>query len=46
MVDFAHTFGAQHYVMAATRYDENAYMLLELDCQLFTWRFVNAGLVD
>jgi predicted MPP superfamily phosphohydrolase len=45
-VDFAHTFGPQHYVMAATRYDENAYMLLELDCQLFTWRFVNACLVD
>ncbi|WP_263359845.1 metallophosphoesterase family protein [Acidicapsa ligni] len=45
-IDFAHTFGPQHYVMAATRYDENAYMLMEVDTQKQTWRFVNAGLVE
>jgi 3',5'-cyclic AMP phosphodiesterase CpdA len=45
-VDFARTFGPQHYVMAATRYDENAYMLLELDRRTSRCRFLNAGLVD
>src|SRR3984885_9441043 len=30
-IDFAHTYGPQHYVMAATRYDPNAYMLMEID---------------
>ena len=45
-IDFAYTYGPQHYVMAATRYDPNAYMLLEIDTQRTTWRFMNAGLVD
>ncbi len=45
-IDFAHTFGPQHYVMAATRYDENAYMLLEIDRERSTCRFLNAGLAD
>ncbi|HTW78380.1 MAG TPA: metallophosphoesterase [Terracidiphilus sp.] len=45
-IDFAHTFGPQHYVMAATRYDPNAYMLMEVDTQAWSWRFVNAGLVE
>ena len=45
-VDFAHTFGPQHYVMAATRYDSNAYMLMEVDTQSQTWRFINEGLVE
>lgn len=45
-IDFAHTFGPQHYVMAATRYDENAYMLLEIDRQTATCRFLNADLVE
>src|ERR1700721_2663136 len=30
-IDFAHTYGPQHYIMAATRYDPNAYMLMEVD---------------
>lgn len=30
-VDFAHTFGPQHTVSAATRYDPNAFMLFEAD---------------
>jgi hypothetical protein len=45
-IDFAHTYGPQHYVMAATRYDPNAYMLMEVDTQRATWRFMNSGLVD
>jgi hypothetical protein len=45
-IDFAHTFGPQHYVMAATRYDPNAYMLIEVDRKLNSWRFINANLVE
>jgi len=45
-IDFAHTFGPQHYTMAATRYDPNAYMLLEVDREKNTWRFLNESLVE
>ena len=45
-IDFAHTYGPQHYVMAATRYDPNAYMLLEIEATHGTWRFMNADLVE
>jgi predicted MPP superfamily phosphohydrolase len=45
-IDFAHTYGPQHYIMAATRYDPNAYMLLEIDSRRGTWRFMNANLVQ
>jgi hypothetical protein len=45
-IDFARTFGPQHYVMAATRYDPNAYMLIEVDTQKQTWSFLNASLVE
>lgn len=45
-IDFAHTYGPQHYAIAATRYDENAYMLVEVDNRQATWKFLNAGLVD
>lgn len=45
-IDFAHTYGPQHYVMAATRYDPNAYMLIEVDTKRATWRFMNADLVE
>lgn len=45
-IDFAHTYGPQHYVMASTRYDPNAYMLLEIDPRRHTWRFMNASLVE
>ena len=30
-IDFAHTYGPQHTVMAATRYDRNAFMLFDAD---------------
>jgi predicted MPP superfamily phosphohydrolase len=45
-IDFAHTYGPQHYVMAATRYDPNAYMLMEVDSKRGTWRFMNESLVE
>jgi len=45
-IDFAHTYGPQHYIMAATRYDPNAYMLLEIDPAHGSWRFLNADLVE
>lgn len=45
-IDFAHTYGPQHYIMAATRYDPNAYMLLEIDSRTGVWRFMNSGLVQ
>jgi len=45
-VDFAHTYGPQQYVIAATRYDPNAYMLMEVDRQRNTWRFLNESLVE
>jgi len=45
-IDFAHTFGPQHYVMAATRYDPNAYMLIEVDRKQGSWRFLNSSLVE
>ncbi|MGA9668354.1 MAG: hypothetical protein WBQ94_04055 [Terracidiphilus sp.] len=32
--------------MAATRYDPNAYMLMEVDTRRATWRFINANLVE
>jgi hypothetical protein len=45
-IDFAHTYGPQHYVMAATRYDPNAYMVMEVDTKRATWRFMNQSLVE
>jgi 3',5'-cyclic AMP phosphodiesterase CpdA len=45
-VDFAHTFGPQHYIVASTRYDSNSYMILEIDRETETWRFLNARCAD
>lgn len=44
--DFARTFGAQHYVMGATRYDEDAYMIIEADLKKQTHRILNLNLVE
>jgi hypothetical protein len=44
--DFARTFGPPHFVMGATRYDENAYMLIEVDTLKGTHRFMNLAQVD
>ncbi len=45
-INFSHTFGPQHYAIAATRYDENAYMLMEVDTRRGSWRFLNEDLVE
>ncbi len=45
-LDFAHTYGPQHIVTAATRYDANAYMLFEADSQKQTLRWMNKDLVE
>jgi len=45
-IDFGRTYGPQHYGMAATRYDPNAYMLLQLDRKTASWKFINADLVE
>jgi len=45
-IDYGHDYGPQHYVMAATRYDPNAYMLMEVDTKHATWRFMNQSLVE
>jgi UDP-2,3-diacylglucosamine pyrophosphatase LpxH len=45
-IDYQHKFGPQHYTMAATRYDPNAYMLMEVDTKHKTWRFMNIDLVE
>ncbi len=44
--DFARTFGAQHYVMGATRYDEDAYMIVEVDTKRATHRILNLNLFE
>ncbi len=45
-VDFAHTYGPRHIVSAATRYDANSYMILELDQSGANCRFVNEAFAD
>ena len=45
-IDNATTYGPRHIVMAATRYDPNAYMLMEIDTKHATWRFMNESLVE
>lgn len=44
--DFARTFGPPHYVMGATRFDEDAYMLIEVDTLKATHKFLNLPQVD
>lgn len=45
-VDFAHTFGPRHLVCAATRYDPNSLMVLDLDAASGHWSFVNQNCVE
>jgi hypothetical protein len=45
-IDNGTLYGPRHLVMAATRYDPNAYMLMEVDTKHATWRFMNESLVE
>jgi hypothetical protein len=40
-IDFAHTYGPQHTVMASTRYDQNALMVFEAEEKKGTVRWTN-----
>ena len=44
--EFGRSFGPQHLVMAATRYDPNAYLIVDVDTKTMKHRLVNLDLVD
>jgi hypothetical protein len=44
--EFGRSFGPQHLVIAATRYDANAYLLVEVDRKKVEHRLLNIDLVD
>lgn len=44
--EFGRSYGPQHLVMAATRYDSNAYLLVEVDRKRVSHRLLNIDLVD
>lgn len=45
-VEFGRTFGPQHLVIAATRYDPNAYLIVEADTRRGSHRLLNLDGVD
>ncbi len=44
--EFGRSYGPQHLVMAATRYDPNAYLIVEADARSVTHQLLNIDLVD
>lgn len=44
--EFGRSFGPQHLVMAATRYDPNAYLIVEADTKKVSHQLLNIDLVD
>ncbi|HYA16350.1 MAG TPA: metallophosphoesterase [Bryobacteraceae bacterium] len=44
--EFGRSYGPQHLVMAATRYDPNAYLIVEADMKAVTHQLLNIDLVD
>lgn len=44
--EFGRSYGPQHLVMAATRYDPNAYLIVEADTKAVSHELLNIGLVD
>ena len=44
--EFGRSYGPQHLVMAATRYDPNAYLIVEADTRAVTHQLLNLDLVD
>jgi hypothetical protein len=44
--EFGRTYGPQHLMMAATRYDANAYLIVEADRKHVEHRLLNIDLVD
>ena len=45
-VEFGRTFGPPHLVIAATRYDPNAYIIVEADAKAASHRILNLDMVD
>ncbi len=45
-IDGGRAFGPPHLVIAATRYDPDAYLVAELDARQGTYRFLNLDLVE
>jgi len=45
-VEFGRTFGPQHLVIASTRYDPNAYLVVEVDTKRGVHRLLNLDNVD
>ena len=43
--EFGRSYGPQHLVMAATRYDANAYLIVEADTRAGTHQLLNLDLV-
>jgi hypothetical protein len=44
--EFGRSYGPQHLVMAATRYDPNAYLIVEADLKSVSHELLNIDLVD
>jgi UDP-2,3-diacylglucosamine pyrophosphatase LpxH len=44
--EFGRTYGPQHLVMASTRYDPNAYLIVDVDRRTATHQLLNIDLVD
>lgn len=44
--EFGRSYGPQHLVMAATRYDANAYLIVEADTKSVSHELLNIDLVD
>ena len=44
--EFGRSFGPQHLVMAATRYDPNAYLIVDVNTKSMTHELSNLNLVD
>jgi predicted MPP superfamily phosphohydrolase len=44
--EFGRSYGAPHLVIAATRYDPNAYLIIEADAAKATHKLLNIDLVD
>jgi 3',5'-cyclic AMP phosphodiesterase CpdA len=44
--EFGRSYGPQHLVIASTRYDPNAYLLVDVDTRAATHRLLNLDLVD
>ena len=45
-VSFDRNYGPEHLVMASTRYDEDAYLVVEVDTRAATHRLMNLDLVE